>query len=79
MSKAETNKVSMQLVWAREQNIIPWEWIVDETREAERPNTLSFRRRSWSIVGLAEGYYTTARLPCASMSFRGAIQTDVGS
>lgn len=39
MSKAETNKVSTQLVYAREQNIIPWEWIVDETREAERPNT----------------------------------------
>lgn len=36
MSKAETNKVSRQLVWAREQGIIPWEWIVDETREAER-------------------------------------------
>jgi hypothetical protein len=39
MSKAETNKVSTQLVWAREHGIIPWEWIVDETREAERPNT----------------------------------------
>lgn len=36
MSKAETNKVSTHLTWAREQGHIPWHWIVDETREAER-------------------------------------------
>ena len=36
MSKGSTNKVSTQLVWAREQGVIPWEWVVDETREAER-------------------------------------------
>lgn len=36
MAKAETNRVSTQLTWAREQNIIPWSWIVDETREPER-------------------------------------------
>ena len=36
MSKNETTKVSKQLVWAREEGIIPWSWIVDETREAER-------------------------------------------
>jgi hypothetical protein len=35
MSKGSTNKVSTQLVWAREQCVIPWEWVVDETREAE--------------------------------------------
>lgn len=35
MGKNETNKVSKQLTWAREENIIPWEWIVDETREPE--------------------------------------------
>lgn len=39
MSKASTNKVSRQLVYAREQGIIPWEWVVDETREAERVST----------------------------------------
>lgn len=38
MSKNSTNKVSTQLVWARENELIPWEWIVDETREAERAN-----------------------------------------
>jgi hypothetical protein len=36
MSKGSTNRVSTQLVYARENDIIPWEWIVDETREAER-------------------------------------------
>ena len=35
MSKASTNKVGSQLVYARENAIIPWGWIVDETREAE--------------------------------------------
>lgn len=30
-----TNRVSVQLTWAREQGRIPWEWIVDETREPE--------------------------------------------
>lgn len=35
MSKGSTGKVSKQLVYARENSIIPWEWIVDETRAAE--------------------------------------------
>jgi len=37
-AKAETNRVSGQLTWAREQGLIPWDWVVDETREAERVN-----------------------------------------
>ena len=36
MSKGSTDAVSKQLVWAREQEVIPWHHIVDETREAER-------------------------------------------
>lgn len=36
MTKANTDKVSRALVWAREEGIIPWEWIVDETREVEQ-------------------------------------------
>jgi len=36
MAKNNTNKVCGQLVWAREQGLIPWHWLVDETREAER-------------------------------------------
>jgi hypothetical protein len=38
MAKSQTNRVSAQLTWAREQGLIPWSWIVDETREAERVN-----------------------------------------
>jgi len=41
MSKNSTNKVSTQLVWAREKGMVPWEWIVDETREAESVSTWS--------------------------------------
>jgi hypothetical protein len=41
MSKANTNRVSRQLVFAREEGIIPWDWIVDETRDLER-------RPSWA-------------------------------
>ena len=39
MEVKNTKRVSEQLVWARENDVIPWEWIVDETREAERPGT----------------------------------------
>ena len=35
MSKGETGKVSKQLTYAREQGLIPWEWIVDEARAPE--------------------------------------------
>jgi hypothetical protein len=35
MSKNETNRVSTQLTWAREQGHLPWAWVVDETRDAE--------------------------------------------
>jgi hypothetical protein len=38
MAKKCTNRISRQLVYAREQGLIPWQWIVDETREAERVN-----------------------------------------
>lgn len=39
MEKKNTNRVSTQLVWAREQEIVPWSHVVDETREAERVAT----------------------------------------
>ena len=65
MAKNETNRVSSQLVYARSQDIIPWEWIVDETRQVERkpswadPATYvravsrSYRRDRW-----AQQFYT---------------------
>ncbi|MFT3792043.1 MAG: hypothetical protein QM741_13415 [Rudaea sp.] len=36
MGKGSTDKVSRLLTGAREREVIPWNWIVDETREAER-------------------------------------------
>jgi hypothetical protein len=60
MAKSETNKVSRLLRIAREHCDIPWEWIVDETREAERVSAWddpqayaravvkSYRRDYWS-------------------------------
>lgn len=35
MDKNSTNRVSRQLVSARETGVIPWEWIVDENRDVE--------------------------------------------
>ena len=35
MGKKSTGAVGAQLVFAREKGLIPWGWIVDETREAE--------------------------------------------
>jgi hypothetical protein len=36
MATNETQKVSKALVFARENDLIPWEWIVDETRRIEK-------------------------------------------
>lgn len=61
MSKGSTNRVSAQLVYAREQGLISWEWVVDETREAERVHSWedpaaysaavmrSYRRDRWAL------------------------------
>lgn len=35
MSKSSTDMVSRNLVWAREQGMVPWPWIVDEGRQPE--------------------------------------------
>ncbi len=60
MSKGCTNAVGTKLVYARRQGLVPWEWIVDETRDAERPGTwadperfipavmASYRRDRWA-------------------------------
>ena len=60
MAKNETNKVGTQLTWAREQGVIPWAWVVDETRAPERVSawddpaayvetvTHAYRRDRWT-------------------------------
>jgi hypothetical protein len=54
MSKASTGKVSKKLVYAREQGLIPWEWIVDETRTADRTQT--WEDTSSIITAAVNGY-----------------------
>ena len=39
MSKNSVSKISTQLVWARENSVIPWAWIVDEIRKREQCNS----------------------------------------
>ncbi|MCC7325564.1 MAG: hypothetical protein IT521_02000 [Burkholderiales bacterium] len=39
MEKTNTNSVSTQLVYAREEGIVPWGWIVDEARRPECVST----------------------------------------
>jgi len=60
MSKVETNRISRLLTDARERGEVPWSWIVDETREAERIATwddpadyidavrCSYRKNRWT-------------------------------
>ena len=61
-----TKRVSAQLVDAREADIVPWAWIVDETREAERQTTgwenpeaymrtvtWAYKRDRWAMQPLA--------------------------
>jgi hypothetical protein len=36
MAKNDVDRVGAQLVYAREEDIVPWEWVVDETRSVER-------------------------------------------
>ena len=36
MGKGCTDRVSAQLTWAREQGLIPWQWVADDTRRIER-------------------------------------------
>ena len=56
MAKKETDKVSRHLTYAREQGIIPWEWIVDETHAAEYVNTWSsvlIKKSGWPSTAIA--------------------------
>lgn len=41
MAAQNTKRVGNQLVYAREHDIIPWEWVVDETRGIEKTPTWS--------------------------------------
>jgi hypothetical protein len=53
MSVNEMQKVYRLLRIAREQGVIPWEWIVDETRELERVGTFDDREHYARVVAKA--------------------------
>jgi len=54
MDKKSTGSVGTQLVFARETGLIPWNWIVDETREAE---TIASWDNPESIINSAVAQY----------------------
>ena len=39
MMRNDTDRVGCQLVYAREEGIVPWGWVVDETRSVEPLDT----------------------------------------
>ncbi len=50
MAVKNTQKISRLLVQAREEGVIPWEWIVDETRSTERePHWLDLKQYAGAI------------------------------
>jgi hypothetical protein len=60
MSKGSTDKVSKQLVYARESGMLPWSWVVDETREAERISSWNNPEEiiSAAVRGYRKDYWT---------------------
>jgi len=56
MAKPEVNRVGHQLVWARERGVIPWSWIVDDTREPRRAQVY---QSPSSFAEVVKGAYRT--------------------
>jgi hypothetical protein len=63
MKRKETSRISRILVTARERGMIPWEWVVDESRQIERPSQwkdidsfaktveIAYRKDYWTTTG----------------------------
>ena len=71
MGKNNTNRVSVQLRDARQAGSIPWEWIVDETREAECINAWRPRRTSnpcGDVIDVIGGPINRRTSKCAAVS-----------
>ena len=90
MARSEMARVYRLLLTAREQGIIPWDWIVDETREFERvvdmgrPGAICPLRRHAPIAATSGTSNRSAsrcgarRAPCAACSSRCSITYAVG-
>jgi len=79
MSKNSTGKVGKLLVSARESGELPWDWIVDETREAE---TISSWRNPESIIrsavkGYRKDYWTMQPRRVEVWSEKGTVRGTV--
>jgi hypothetical protein len=76
MSKNSTNRVSKQLVYAREQKVIPWDWIVDESRKPERPGTWSSVEdfAETVICSYRRDYWQTQRCSVEVWSEKGTVR-----
>ena len=91
MARSEMQRVYRLLKEAREQGIIPWEWIVDETRDLERvstwddPDRVRPLRRPILSPRLLEPAAASAsrsgprRAPCAACSRRCSTTTPSAS
>jgi hypothetical protein len=78
MSLSSTRRVGAQLVYAREHELIPWEWIVDETREAERvsqwEDAAQFADRCSAPIGVTGGRTSPAWSKCGARKGRCAAR-----
>jgi hypothetical protein len=81
MDKVQTDKISRLLTIAREQEQIPWEWIVDETRRAERYNN-GFRDPASFVETVKESYrknyWTTQPHRIEVWSEKGTVRGTLG-
>ncbi len=76
MAKNHTNAVGRLLVGAREDGVIHWDWIVDETREAERVSTWNNPESilNAAIRGYRKDYWTNQPARLEVWSEKGTVR-----
>jgi hypothetical protein len=80
MKKSETNSVSRLLTRAREEGEIPWDWIVDESREAETVRTWSEPAEiiRAAVHGYRKDYWQDQRCHVEVWSEKGTVRGTLG-
>src|SRR3981081_2002081 len=80
MARSEMQRVYRLLKEAREEGDIPWEWIVDETREIERAptwdNTAAHDR--WSARSQRRAFWNQQPVRCEVWSEKGTVRGVLG-
>src|SRR5215813_1737053 len=76
MSRADMKRVYRLLKEAREQGIIPWEWIVDETRSLERVSTWANPKEYAETVARAyrRDFWNHQPVRCEVWSEKGTVR-----